>query len=117
MFRRNVGGIDRVLRVTLGTILFLAGLFLLIGATRLGITLVVVGLLALLTGIIRFCALYIPFGISTARPRGQPPLNQVCDCAAWMKAMQENHAGVAPAAPAEEAAEDDAELMPTAGGR
>ena len=67
MLRRNVGGIDRVLRVTLGGILFLGGLVLLIGATRLGVILVVVGVLALLTGIVRFCVLYIPFGISTAR--------------------------------------------------
>lgn len=88
MFRRNVGGIDRVLRVTLGGILFLGGLALLIGTIRLGVILVAVGLLALLTGIVRFCVLYIPFGISTVRPEGQP-VNQICDCAAWMKTMQE----------------------------
>ncbi|MBZ5722725.1 MAG: DUF2892 domain-containing protein [Acidobacteriia bacterium] len=87
MFRRNVGGVDRVLRVTLGTILFVAGLFLLTGKISLGVTLVVVGLLALLTGIIRFCALYIPFGISTARS-GEQRMMQMCDCAAWMKEMQ-----------------------------
>jgi hypothetical protein len=67
MLRPNVGGVDRVLRVTLGAILFLGGVLLLIGTTRLGVILVVVGGLALLTGIVRFCALYIPFGISTAR--------------------------------------------------
>jgi Protein of unknown function (DUF2892) len=91
MFRRNVGGIDRVLRVTLGGMLFLGGLLLLIGASRLGVILVVVGALALLTGIVRFCVLYIPFGISTARS-GRRPVNQACDCSAWMKAIQDNRA-------------------------
>jgi hypothetical protein len=91
MLRRNVGGIDRVLRVTLGGMLFLGGLVLLIGASRLGLILVVVGALALLTGIVRFCVLYIPFGISTARSEGRP-FNQACDCAAWMKAIQDNRA-------------------------
>lgn len=88
MFRHNVGGIDRVLRLTLGGILFLAGLFLLASKITPGVILAVVGVLALLTGIVRFCALYIPFGISTARPGGQP-LNQVCDCAG-VKAVQDH---------------------------
>lgn len=100
MFRRNVGGTDRALRVTLGAILFLAGLLLLIGATKLGIVLVVVGTLALLTGIVRFCVLYIPFGISTA-PSVRQPLIQACDCLAWMKATQNNRDAV-PTAPAED---------------
>jgi hypothetical protein len=101
MFRRNVGGIDRVLRVTLGGILFLGGLALLIGTIRLGVILVAVGLLALLTGIVRFCVLYIPFGISTVPP-GKQPLNQVCDCAAWMKAGQADRPVADPPASAEE---------------
>ena len=105
MFRHNVGGIDRVLRVTLGGILFLGGLLLLTNTIRLGVILAVVGLLALLTGIMGFCALYIPFGISTGRPRERPP-RQVCDCASWTKAMQDNRTAVAsPAPPKEEGAE------------
>ena len=87
MFRRNVGGVDRVLRVTLGAVLFLSGLALLTGRARLGVTLAVVGLLALVTGIVRFCALYIPFGISTAKADGSR-MGQMCDCAPWMKQMQ-----------------------------
>jgi hypothetical protein len=103
MLRRNVGGIDRVLRVTLGGMLFLGGLVLLIGATRLGVILVVVGALGLLTGIVRFCVLYIPFGISTARSEGRR-FYQACDCAAWMKAMQDNRAAVSPASSEKEVA-------------
>src|SRR5271157_3027460 len=100
MFRRNVGGIDRVLRLTLGGILFLGGLLLLTSAIRLGVILAVIGLLALLTGILGFCALYIPFSISTRRT-GEHPLKQACDCAAWTKAMQDNRTA-APRSSAEE---------------
>jgi hypothetical protein len=100
MFRRNVGGLDRVLRVTLGPILFLAGLFLLAGKSTLGVTLVVVGLLALLTGIVRFCVLYIPFGISTARS-GEPRMKQMCDCAALMREMQREQDAARPPASSE----------------
>ena len=95
MFRRNVGGVDRVLRLTLGGMFFLAGLFLLTSRIRPGAVLAAVGVLVLLTGIIRFCVLYVPFGISTAPP-GKLPLNQACDCAAWMKAMQDNRTAIAP---------------------
>lgn len=105
MFRPNVGGIDRALRLILGAIFFLGGLFLLTGAVSLGVTLAVVGLLSLLTGILRFCALYIPFGISTARPERQP-LNQACDCAGWTKATQDNRTRAVPRASAEEEIED-----------
>jgi hypothetical protein len=101
MFRQNVGGVDRVLRLTVGGMFFLAGLFLLTSRTRPGVVLAAVGMLALLTGIIRFCVLYIPFGISTAPPK-KPGLTQTCDCAAWMKAMQDNSAAVAPPAPPKE---------------
>jgi hypothetical protein len=101
MFRRNVGGIDRALRVTLGPILFVAGLLLLTGKSSIGLALAVVGLLALLTGIVRFCVLYIPFGISTARP-GEPRMKQMCDREALMKEMQSKHPAAGPPASSEE---------------
>ena len=79
MFCPNVGGIDRVLRVTLGMALTIAGLLLMAGRSRLGTTVVVVGLVVLISGVIRFCGLYIPFGISTACPRGHDgPVQQMC---------------------------------------
>jgi hypothetical protein len=113
MFVHNVGGIDRALRVTLGAVFFLAGLILLTSKIRPGVILAVLGLLALLTGILRYCVLYVPFGISTARPE-RSRLSQACDCAAWMKAMQDNRTAVAPPACAEE---KDAEVTTTARGR
>ena len=79
MLRRNVGGIDRILRVTLGPILCIAGLLLLAGKTTVGVAVIVVGLLALLTGIVRFCVLYIPFGISTAQTDKLPAMGR-CNC-------------------------------------
>jgi hypothetical protein len=88
----------------LGPILFVAGLFLLTGTSTVGVVLVVVGLLALLTGIARFCVLYIPFGISTA-PSVRPPMKQRCDCELWMKEMQSRHNPTEPGVPSEE---DDA---------
>jgi hypothetical protein len=113
MFCHNVGGMDRVLRATLGGVLFLGGLVLLTHTIRLGVILAVVGLLALLTGIVRFCALYIPFGISTARPAAEP-LKQACDCAAWTQATQDNRATSCPPGSAEE---EVAEAMTAARGR
>jgi hypothetical protein len=95
MFRRNVGGVDRVLRLTLGGILLLVGLFLLASTTRLGMILAVIGLISLLTGIFRFCVLYTPFHISTLQPEEQP-LAQVCNCAAWTKAGRTHPTTVAP---------------------
>jgi hypothetical protein len=105
MIPHNVGGIDRVLRVALGGIFFLSGLILLSGRTTLGVTLGVVGLLALLTGAVRFCVLYLPFGISTAPP-GRQSFRQACDCATRMKAVDENRATMAsPGLVKEESAE------------
>jgi len=98
MFSHNVGGVDRALRLAVGGILFLAGVFLLTSRIRPGVVLAVVGVLVLLTGTIRFCALYVPFGISTALP-GKPPLNRACDCGVWMKTMLRNRTGVSPRLP------------------
>jgi hypothetical protein len=91
----NVGGMDRILRLILGGTLLLAGLALLSGATTLGVTLTAVGLLVLLTGMVRFCVLYLPFGISTAKPGGRPRM--MCDCTATM-GSEKSHATGAPRA-------------------
>ena len=113
MFRRNVGGLDRVLRLSLGGILFLGGLVVLTGRTTLGVILVVVGVLALITGIIRFCWLYIPFGISTMRP-GERRLHRVCDCAARMMERLDDGTGLGPPASGKE---EVGETVPAARGR
>ncbi len=69
LYQRNVGGLDRAIRLALGAPLLTAGLFL-AGATRgepLGVLFALVGLVALVTGATGRCPLYVPFGISTAR--------------------------------------------------
>jgi len=58
---KNVGGIDRILRIVVGLAL-LSLVFLLHGATRWwGLT----GLVPFLTGLFRFCPLYPLFGFNT----------------------------------------------------
>jgi hypothetical protein len=67
MFKRNVGILDRIVRVTLGLVLLPAGLFLLGGlqGSVPGLLVAGLGLLGLVTGVTGFCPLYVPFGIST----------------------------------------------------
>ncbi len=88
MLHANVGGLDRGLRIAVGVLLFVAGLVLLTGELSLSVILIALGLLALITGIARFCVLYIPFGISTART-GSP--SQMCNCEAWFKKADSGH--------------------------
>ena len=61
--KSNVGTVDRAIRIVLGLIL-LGLIFILEGNARWwGL----VGLLAMATGLIGWCALYVPFGIDTRR--------------------------------------------------
>ena len=54
----NVGGTDRIIRIILGIVIILAGLYF---NSWWG----AVGLVPLLTGLFKFCPAYIPFGFST----------------------------------------------------
>ena len=67
MFKRNVGIIDRIVRVALGLVLVPVGLILLgvLQGNIPGLAIAGLGGLALITGITGFCPLYIPFGINT----------------------------------------------------
>ncbi|HIE40699.1 MAG TPA: DUF2892 domain-containing protein [Thiomicrorhabdus sp.] len=56
----NIGGIDRALRIILGTALIIWGV---ITGSFWG----VLGLIFLITGIIRWCPLYLPFGLKTCK--------------------------------------------------
>ena len=64
----NIGTVDRVVRVIIGLTIIGVGIYF---RNRWGL----VGLLPLLTAGIRFCPLYVPFGISTCEegPR-EPPI-------------------------------------------
>ena len=67
--RRNVGGLDRCVRLMVGCALLPLGLLVLGGlrGETLGLVVAAIGVLLLATGLIGFCPLYVPFGISTAR--------------------------------------------------
>lgn len=59
--KANIGGADRVIRIILGIIL-LALLFILEGNIRyIGL----LGIILILTGLIKWCPLYLPFKINT----------------------------------------------------
>ena len=67
--RRNVGGLDRCVRLMVGCALLALGL-LILGGLRgeiWGLVVAAIGVLLLATGLFGFCPLYVPFGISTAR--------------------------------------------------
>jgi len=67
MFKRNLGRLDRTMRVTAGIALALIGLFPLGGwrGNSAGIDVALFSLWPLMTGVVGFCGLYVPFGIST----------------------------------------------------
>ncbi|HSF63403.1 MAG TPA: DUF2892 domain-containing protein [Paracoccaceae bacterium] len=62
MFKTNVGGIDRILRIVLGLAL-LAGFFLNADASYRWLYLI--GIVPLATGLMQTCPLYSVLGIST----------------------------------------------------
>ena len=63
MFKQNVGRIDRVLRIALGIAMAIIGLFVLKGTV--GTVVGIVALIPLVTGLVGFCPLYLPFKFST----------------------------------------------------
>jgi len=67
MFKKNVGRLDRTLRLIVGVVLVPIGLFLLGGwqGNSTGILIAVLALIPLATGLVGFCGIYVPFGIST----------------------------------------------------
>ena len=67
MFKRNVGVLDRILRVGLGLVLVPVGLILLgvLQGNVPGLVIAGFGGIGLVTSITGFCPLYVPLGINT----------------------------------------------------
>ena len=67
MFKNNVGRIDRIIRLIVGGILAMVGLFPLGGwqGHSAGVDLALFALWPLATGLFGFCGIYLFFGIST----------------------------------------------------
>jgi hypothetical protein len=59
--KRNVGGLDRAVRLLVGIFLIALGLGVVRG--KGGIVAAIVGLILLITGLKGSCALYVPLGI------------------------------------------------------
>lgn len=68
---RNVGMLDRVIRVIAGLVLAVAGLWV-FGAIG-GYVLALIGVVLVLTGLMGFCPLYRLLGIDTAGGRAGRP--------------------------------------------
>lgn len=58
--KANVGSADRIFRMVLGAAIIVAGF---VFQTWWG----AIGVVLLLTGIVKFCPLYMPFGITTCK--------------------------------------------------
>ena len=61
----NVGGADRIARIIIGLVIIALGVYF-------GSWWGIIGILPLLTGAAGRCPAYLPFGISTCRPKETP---------------------------------------------
>jgi hypothetical protein len=64
--KKNMGSADRVIRVLIAAV-FVALYFTGMITGTLGIVLIILSLVFVLTSLISFCPLYLPFGLSTLR--------------------------------------------------
>jgi len=62
---RNMGTVDRAIRLVIAAVLIGVGLGVVRGPG--GIAMAAIGAIPLLTGLSGFCPLYVPFGIDTGR--------------------------------------------------
>ncbi len=66
--KKNMGSVDRIVRVILAIVLAVLYFTGIIGGT-LGIVLLVLGGIFLLTSLVSFCPLYAPFGLRTNKSK------------------------------------------------
>jgi hypothetical protein len=64
----NMGSADRTVRIILGVLFILSALIGWVSGV-LAMVLVVLGIIFIGTAVIRFCPLYLPFGINTDKHR------------------------------------------------
>jgi hypothetical protein len=67
MFCRNVGGVDRAVRLAGGAVVLAIGLVLLAVDRGPGWAVAILGAFVLASGVVGFCPPYMLLGISTAR--------------------------------------------------
>lgn len=71
MMKANIGVLDRLIRLSVGGILFYLGVGV-YGGSNLGIGLVIAGLIPQLTAMVGFCPLYTLLGIRTCPVKDVP---------------------------------------------
>jgi hypothetical protein len=70
VMKKNMGSADRIIRV-IAAIVFAVLYFTGTVTGTLGIVLLVLGAVFVLTSVVSFCPLYLPFGLSTCSAKGQ----------------------------------------------
>jgi len=95
MFKRNVGILDRIVRVALGMVLLPSGLFLLGGlqGNVLGLVTASLGALGLVTGLTGYCPLYVPFGINTREKEKEIVSKTMSRCMSMMASFRQRSPG------------------------
>ncbi|MCF8226037.1 MAG: DUF2892 domain-containing protein [Bacteroidales bacterium] len=68
--KKNMGFTDRIIRLLVAAVIAILYLTDVISGT-LGIVLLVVAGVFLVTSLLKFCPLYLPFGLSTCRKEGK----------------------------------------------
>jgi hypothetical protein len=66
--KKNMGSIDKIVRIVLALVVVVLYFTNVVSGT-LGIVLLVVAGIFVLTSLISFCPLYLPFGISTCKKK------------------------------------------------
>lgn len=66
--KKNVGSIDKVIRILLALVIIVLFFTHVISAT-LAVVLLIISALLILTSLISFCPVYWPFGISTIKKK------------------------------------------------
>lgn len=62
--KKNVGNIDRIIRIVVGIVLILVGVFAEIGTT-IAVIIFILGAISIITALLRTCPLYMLFKINT----------------------------------------------------
>ena len=64
--KKNMGQLDKIIRVLIAIVIAALYYFEVISGT-LGLVLIILAIIFLLTSLLNFCPLYLPFGISTCK--------------------------------------------------
>lgn len=72
MMKKNMGSADRIIRLIIAAIVAILYFTNTISGT-FGIVLITIAAIMVLTSFVRFCPLYLPFGINTNKKKHEQP--------------------------------------------